>query len=478
METIRHPAVAGFFYPADPEDLARQVDSMLESVPVEARPHRCGQAASDGQAESRPYARAISAPHAGYVYSGPTAAYAYRQLDPHTRRVLVLGPTHRVGIRGMALTGADWQETPLGRIRTDPELTAHIAALPDVVTAPRVHAEEHSMEVHLPFLQRYLEPGFTAVPLAVGLAEPEEVAAAIRIAWNMPDTAILISSDMSHYLDYDAARATDSATIRQILAGAPALLGEQACGAFPLSGMMAFAAARGLTPELLDARNSGDTAGDHSRVVGYAAFRWNEPASAPDQTLPRVAYESIASALGVVDDGAVVGDNSLLHGASGDGRNTALTEPGAAFVTLTLDGRLRGCIGSLSARRPLGEDVAANARAAAFEDPRFPELTEGELKRVDIEVSVLTEPKEMRTLNPARGLTREEVEERLVPGFDGAVLTYGVHRGTFLPQVWNQLPRPHDFVSGLLRKADLPADWWSPAIRVQTYRVHATHLLR
>lgn len=476
METIRHPAVAGFFYPGDPGDLARQVDSLLEAVPQEVLPRSSRNGASDSRVPNRPYARAISAPHAGYVYSGATAAYAYRQLDPATRRVLILGPTHRVGIRGMALTGADWQETPLGRIRTDGELTAKLAALPDVVTAPRVHAEEHSMEVHMPFLQRYLKPGFTVVPLAVGVVEPEVVAAAIRLAWNMPDTAILISSDMSHYLEYDAARATDGKTIRQILAGAPALVGEQACGAFPLSGMMAFAAARGLTPELLDARNSGDTAGDHSRVVGYAAFRWNEPVSPPDQTLPRLAYESIASAFG--NDGGAVGNNWQKTSDADGGPSAALAAPGATFVTLTLDGRLRGCIGSLAARRPLGEDVAANARAAAFEDPRFPELTEAELKRADIEVSVLTEPRPMKPEDPVRGLTREEVERRLLPGFDGAVLTYGAHRGTFLPQVWNQLPQPYDFVSGLLRKAGLPSDWWDPAIEVETYRVQASHLLR
>jgi AmmeMemoRadiSam system protein A len=187
-----------------------------------------------------------------------------------------------------------------------------------------------------------------------------------------------------------------------------------------------------------------------------------------------LAYESIASAFGN-DGGAVVENGS--SGADG-GASAAFAAPGAAFVTLTLDGRLRGCIGSLAARRPLGEDVAANARAAAFEDPRFPELTEAELKRADIEVSVLTEPRPMKPEDPTRGLTREEVERRLLPGFDGAVLTYGAHRGTFLPQVWNQLPQPYDFVSGLLRKAGLPPNWWDPAIEVETYRVQASHLLR
>lgn len=464
METVRHPAVAGLFYPAEAAELAQEVDQLLARVP----------------AAPAAYARAVSAPHAGYIYSGPTAAFAYRQLDPATRRVLILGPTHRVGIRGMALTGADVQETPLGRIPTDPALTAALAALPDVITAPHVHAQEHSMEVHLPFLQRYLQPGFTVVPLAVGVAEPEVAAAAIRLAWNMPATAVVISSDLSHYLPYDQAHHTDAATLAQILRGAPALVGEQACGAFPLSGMMAFAAARGLTPELLDARNSGDTAGDHSRVVGYAALRWNEPATPPDQTLPRLAYLSIAASLGLPDDDVPAPSTAAFRDVVvGEVDEQAeLSAPGAAFVTLTLDGHLRGCIGSLSARRPLGEDVASNARAAAFEDPRFPPLTAAELKRTDIEVSVLTEPQPMQPRNLARGLTRAEVEERLVPGQDGVVLSYGMHRGTFLPQVWNQLPQPADFLTGLLRKAGLPADLWDPEIQIATYRVHATHLLR
>ena len=148
MEITRQPAVAGLFYPAEPTELAAQVDALLD----EAMP-------------AAEYSRAIIAPHAGYVYSGPTAAHAYRALDPKTKRVLILGPTHRVGIEGMALTGADLHRTPLGVVPSDIEITDALEELPDVIVAPVVHAQEHSLEVHLPFLQRYLDGPFTVVPV-------------------------------------------------------------------------------------------------------------------------------------------------------------------------------------------------------------------------------------------------------------------------------------------------------------------------
>lgn len=477
----RPPAVAGTFYPADPRVLAETVDDLLGSAPpptVEAR--------------------AVIAPHAGYVYSGPTAAAAYRALDPGTRRVLVLGPTHRVGIEGMALTGADFQATPLGAIPTDAELTALIEELPDVITAPVVHAQEHSIEVQLPFLQRYLEDGFTVVPVAVGQASPASVAAVIDAAWRLPDTAVVISSDLSHYLPYDLAKQVDANTLAQIARREKPIRGEQACGAYPVSGMMRFARDRGLQAHLLDVRNSGDTAGDRDRVVGYAAVAWvpseqpaadevrssarpaggeptspdrpggeslssDRPVDDPGSSLPLLAYNAIARELGQprvpVDEGSA-----------------GLGEPGATFVTLSLDGQLRGCIGSLVAHRPLAEDVEANALSAAFRDPRFPPLPADEFARVDLEVSQLTEPQPL--WEPGDAPAEPEALALLRPHVDGVVLIYGNRRATFLPQVWDQLPDPHDFIENLKAKAGLPRGFWAPGVELQTYQVSEHHLER
>lgn len=260
MPTVRDAAVAGYFYPAGAERLRDDVDAMLADARRRA-PER-----------SPMPLRALVVPHAGYRYSGPTAADGYILLDPATiDRVLLLGPTHRVGIRGIAHAGADAFATPLGNVRVDAELAERALAHPAVVTAPRVHAQEHSLEVHLPFLQRIL--GDTPVlPLAVGEVHPETVAEVIALLADDPRTLIVVSSDLSHFETIDSARRHDAATIERILAADATLRPDDACGVRPLNGLLHHARKRGLRLELVSACNSGDTPdGDPHRVVGYAA---------------------------------------------------------------------------------------------------------------------------------------------------------------------------------------------------------------
>jgi len=262
VSTIRPPAVAGSFYPAAPAPLAGMIDHLLAAA----------------GAPSGPAPKVLVVPHAGYIYSGPTAARAYALLAPlrgQIRRVVLLGPTHRVAVNGLALPESDFFATPLGNVEIDQEAVASLQHLPQVVASERVHAQEHSLEVHLPFLQRTLGD-FKLLPLAVGNAAPEAVAEVLDILWGGPETLIVISSDLSHFLPYAAAQLSDGATCQQILAGTTAIRPEQACGAFPLNGLLLAARRRGLQPELLDLCNSGDTAGDRERVVGYAAFALRE----------------------------------------------------------------------------------------------------------------------------------------------------------------------------------------------------------
>jgi len=261
----RPPAVAGTFYQGDPERLAGEIAAML----AESRP---GLPA----APARP--KALIVPHAGHVYSGPIAARAYALLVPlHAAisRVVMLGPAHRVAVRGLALPDALAFATPLGRIPLDQDAMRRAQALPQVSVSRAAHAMEHSLEVQLPFLQEALDD-FTLVPFVVGDASAEEVADVIELLWGGPETLIVISSDLSHYLSYAEAQQMDRATVDQILGLIPLTEFEQACGALPVNGMIEVARRRSLRPSLLDLRNSGDTASDRSRVVGYAALAFVE----------------------------------------------------------------------------------------------------------------------------------------------------------------------------------------------------------
>lgn len=251
------------FYPADRGKLAQVVDTMLAAV---------------GPMPPAPPPKVIIAPHAGYIYSGPVAASAYALLGPartSVHRVLLLGPAHRVAVRGIALPAAAKFATPLGTINVDADACDMLRKLPHITISDEAHALEHSLEVHLPFLQTVLEK-FTLVPLAVGHADPRLVAAVLDALWGGPETLIVISSDLSHYHAYQEAQRMDRATAEAILGLRADITHEQACGATPVAGLALVAQRRGLVPKLLDLRNSGDTAGDRSRVVGYGAFAFYE----------------------------------------------------------------------------------------------------------------------------------------------------------------------------------------------------------
>ncbi len=260
MHDVRPAAVAGMFYPGSPAALAESVRACLGAL-------------DRAPAASAP-PKAVIVPHAGYIYSGPIAGVAYARLAAGRRtirRVVLLGPTHRVPVRGLALPTARAFATPLGDVEIDRRAALLALTLPQVQESDAAHALEHSLEVQLPFLQAVLDE-FRIVPFAVGDATADEVADVIDRLWGGPETLIVVSSDLSHYHRYAEARAIDRGTADAILALAPALDHEQACGATPVNGLLLCARRRGLAPELLDLRNSGDTAGDRSRVVGYASF--------------------------------------------------------------------------------------------------------------------------------------------------------------------------------------------------------------
>jgi AmmeMemoRadiSam system protein B len=267
MPSIRPPAVAGLFYPADALSLSGDVqDYLAAATPSDLIP------------------KALIVPHAGYLYSGAIAASAYASLSriaPKIRRVILLAPTHRVAVRGLALPDAAAFDTPLGRVTIDKAAARALEPLPQVCISATVHRQEHALEVQLPFLQTVLTD-FTLLPLAVGEVSAAEVAEVLEVLWGDEETLIVISSDLSHYLPYTDAQAVDAQTVHAILALQQPIPADRACGGTPISGLLIAARHHRLTAHLLDLRNSGDTAGSQDRVVGYTAIAFTQPESDHD----------------------------------------------------------------------------------------------------------------------------------------------------------------------------------------------------
>jgi len=475
MNVVRAAAVAGSFYPSAAPDLRRALAGHLASA-----------TAFVGDDSGRP-PKLLLVPHAGYVYSGEVAAMAYAKLVPwrtSVRRVVLLGPVHRVAVRGLSAPTVDAFQTPLGSVPLDRAALDSLRDLPQVGFNDLPHAQEHSLEVQLPFLQAVLGEGFALVPLAVGQASPDAVAQVLERLWGGDETLVVVSSDLSHYLPYAQAQARDEATVRRILHFATDLRGEEACGASPLNGALLVARRHGLVPCLLGLRNSGDAAGttraDRQRVVGYGAVAFVAPRDRVDEgedverseatdegdagsqarlgrTLVDTARRAIAETLGVQHPEAAIETD-----------HPALARPGASFVTLHgADGCLRGCIGRLQAVRPLIEDVRANARAAAFHDNRFAPLRTHEWPGLQVEVSVLGEAEPLAVASEAEALAV------LRPGVDGVILQWRHAQATFLPQVWQQLPEAGAFLAALKHKAGLAAEFWSAEVRLSRYRVRS-----
>jgi AmmeMemoRadiSam system protein A len=306
------------------------------------------------------------------------------------------------------------------------------------------------LEVQIPFLQAVLGE-FDVVPLVVGDAETDDVAQALEHLWGGEETLVVVSTDLSHYLGYRQAQERDRATVRRILALDDALHPHEACGAIPLNGALRLARRRGLTPRLLDLRNSGDTAGGRDRVVGYASLVFDDDA-ALGRALLAIARNAIAQPLGR----ASVEQDS----------HPALATPGACFVTLrSEDGELRGCRGSIEPTRPLADDVYANAQASAFDDWRFAPVTAAEWDHLRIEVSLLG------PLQPLHGSSEEQLLAALRPGIDGVTLRWRGHHAVLLPQVWSQLPQPASFLGALKVKAGLATSFWAPDVQLQCFGV-------
>jgi MEMO1 family protein len=451
--TVRRAAVAGSFYEKNPKLLR---DIVLRYL-------------ADGRPLAEP-SRLLVCPHAGFVFSGPVAAKGYATIDNAVKRVIIIGPSHHKAFRGVAVSRFEQYETPLGKVPVDRRVVDALKKEDLVAVAEGFDEPEHCLEVQLPFLQVQLN-NFTVVPVLTGHVDPGAIAE-LLLPFFDDTTAVIASSDLSHYEHQDRARSIDDVTIETILAGDENGL-ITACGDVPIRIVMRLGKLKDLHPVKLDARTSYETAPGHcpeSRVVGYAAIAYVSEKAA-------TAFNKEREATGSGDAFTDREQKLLLHlareslEASVRGKGTAVPESlpntfrehRGCFVTLTKNGQLRGCIGYIEPIKPLTQAVLENAGNAALRDPRFPAVTADELDDITVEVSVLTRPQPLSYNDP------EDLLEKLVPGRDGVILEKGGHHSTFLPQVWEQLPDKKAFLEHLSQKGGMPRDGWKTA-KVKTYR--------
>lgn len=473
----RMPAVAGRFYPSEPDTLRAEVSKFLAEASKEEKSSRV---------------QAVIVPHAGYVFSGRVAARAFARIAPETsyRHVFLLGPSHHAAFDGASVDGACGSYvTPLGEIRVAGDICTQLLKSDEVFCyLPKAHEKEHCLEVELPFLQERLHDMPSIVPVVVGTQDIEKlrrVAEALQ-PYFTAENLFVISSDFSHYPDYADALSVDKATEDAILSASlhqflktletnagrqiPHLL-TSACGQAPIAVLlMLIQHSSGLHMEHLAYSNSGDSPyGGRDQVVGYHAFAAVREAEAepsyrsdtpfvltPEEkrTLLQIARRSINRSF--TGRGQSVPDSSLL--------TDSLRKDCGAFVTLHLHGKLRGCIGSLTGRQPLHVTVAGMARAAAFEDPRFCPLTEEELEEVQIEISVLSPLRRIYSIR----------EFEL--GRHGILIVKGTRRGTFLPQVAEETHwTKEEFLGHCARdKAGLGWEGWKDA-ELYVYEAEVFH---
>ncbi|MDR0330712.1 MAG: AmmeMemoRadiSam system protein B [Chitinispirillales bacterium] len=439
-EKIRKPAVDGRFYPSSPIELKNDIGKYLAS----AKPD-----------EPLPPVNIIIAPHAGYVFSAPVAAYAYARVSRGAKTAILIGPSHYERFDGVHVTDAKYYETPLGKVEVNQKIVGKLSKHPLCLRAQGAEDKEHCLEVQLPFLQMLLGK-FTIVPLLTGNVSAKAVA---EMLLPLVDDATLLvaSSDLSHYQPQREAREIDDATISTVLSGRAEGFME-GCGETAMRIVMDIAAKKGLSAELLDARTSYETApehGDPHRVVGYAAIAFAKR-SAKDSGADDFSQEEKEYMLKLARstvESALRGEDAPLPKPP----LTKLIQPYGCFVTLNKFGHLRGCIGNIEPVKPLYKSVADNAVNAAFHDPRFPKLKAGELADVTVEVSVLTRPAPLEAKSP------EDLLSKLIPHEHGVILKFGSRQSTFLPQVWEQLPDKVMFLEHLSMKAGMGKDDWKRA---------------
>ena len=465
----RPPAVSGMFYPSDSTVLHNYVDSLLAAVPT---PDIDQSTIISGVV-----------PHAGYVYSGYTAAAFFKTIEGMSFDIVyIIAPTHTTAFQGFSVFSGDGYLTPLGLVDVNREASERlISTHPSASFIPSVHVEEHAIEVELPFLQRSLEPGFSIVPVVVGYVSSDELrylAELMLAEAYSSDILIIASSDLSHYPPQDLAEEIDSVTVESFLSGdtenflsttlpedAPPEVATYACGRLPMAAVLFYNSLfPGSETYLLGYATSADAGGDPSGVVGYASI-----VTATPQFDPQLWSLSNQTRTELLE----IAKNSVSSAVSGQGgmipeflKGSELALPRGVFITLRENGALRGCIGTLRPVYPLAEAVARMAASAALDDPRFRPVTSDELNLLEYEISVLTPLQIMQNWEDVR------------LGTDGLYIIKNGCSGVLLPQVpqemnWNR----DEFLTGLCRKAGLPDDAYLNDAILYRFQAEIIHML-
>jgi len=453
-DKTRKPVWDDKFYPANSQELTDTISQLTDQA------HK-----STIQVPAHKTLRALIIPHAGYIYSGLTAAHVSHVLHPgQYARVILMGPDHRVGFNNGAISDVSAYETPLGAVQLHPD-AARLRKQSDLFKAYQDSDwSEHSLEVILPFLQHYLM-SFELIPIVLGPGNTQKLAQAIAPLVN-PETLLVVSSDLSHYRPYGQAVARDQETIQMILNLQTDQLSKRkdcACGKVPLLILMQLAKELDWEPVLLHYSNSGDTAGNKDSVVGYAAIAFFGPpirfTRQQGLKLVNLARQTLQEQLAPQPSNA--GKPSLTVSPDDD----CFTEHCGTFVTIKKEGQLRGCIGNLLPNGTVWEGVRQNVINAALHDPRFTPLRSDELGQISISISILSRPQPLVYTNGKDLINKLHVDE------DGVIIQKGSAQATFLPQVWTQLPDPEKFLEHLCLKAGLAPDAWHQSdLNVFTYQ--------
>ena len=422
-------ASAGTFYPSDKEELTNLI--------------RCF------EIKQPPYSsRAVIIPHAGYIYSGKLAANGIQHLKKDAKNVFIFAPAHYERIFGCTVCDYDTFETPLGDIKVNKKLIRQAAEFCDCNKSNFAFEKEHSIEVQLPLI-KYFMPEAEVVPVLYGCENFKNLCETLEYFWADENNVFVISSDLSHFYPEKEAVKIDNYTARMIEENNFSNFEqEQACGAVGICGLIEFTKKKNFSLIRTGLTNSSAATGDSSRVVGYGSWflyegeKNNYIKEYYSDFVKKICKDSILSGL-------------QLGQAKINNYDCVFEQYGASFVTLELDGILRGCIGSIIAHKPLIKDLIHNAHAAAFSDPRFPALTLNEYNRITIGVSLLSKPERIEFE------TEEELLENLRPGVDGLIIRDGNYQAVFLPDVWEQLPDKQEFLEQLKLKAGLPKNYFS-----------------
>ena len=439
MEKIKDSSIAGSFYPADKEELINLIEGFKN--------------ANKNYYELS--ARAVIVPHAGLIFSGRLAYEGINQLDRNIKNLFIFAPAHAVGFEGLALTGYDKWQTPLGEIPINQVICDDIAQKYNANFNDDAHEPEHSIEIQIPIIQSVFND-VNIVPILIGRENFEVVGQIIEEYYQDPENGFIISSDLSHFLTDEEAKKLDNTTAQMIETGE--LSGfryDQACGALGIAGLVDFANRKGFSLIRIDMTNSAEVTEDKSRVVGYGCWFLYE--GDKNQFIKKYYSDALISLVHLVIESKIKSTNVTVNYPQ------VLDEFGACFVTLEKFGQLRGCIGSIIAHQPLINDLIAHSKDSAFNDYRFNPVTENELNDLKVSISILTSPKSIAFSN------EQDLLDKIVPNKDGIIIKDGEYQAVYLPSVWEQLPDKTEFLNSLKVKAGLSADYFSDTFEAYRY---------